>query len=161
MLHPNHVTAVGDDVWVTLWQLGQVVSLKTGRVLASQLGHPHDGVVAGNQFFVTDCWDNLLFVHEFDAVTKTVGQRVATVPVTSRRSEGFLRGVIADEQNVYVGLTARRGSKETSARVRALERGTWKTVGEWRVPGELGRHIFTLLDATSQYSQWNPVQGAP
>jgi len=160
MLHPNHVTAVADDVWVTLWQLGQVVSLKTGRVLAQQLGHPHDGVVAGDRFYVTDCWDNRLFVHEFDREQKTVGRRLAEVAVTQRRQEGFLRGVAADDRYVYVGLTARRGSQEKSARVRALELETWKPAGEWRVPGEFGRHIFTVLDATQKYENWNPAGGA-
>jgi hypothetical protein len=151
-LHPNHVLPVNGDVWVTLWRHGRIVSLKSGEVIAEGLGRPHDGVISGEEFYATDCHTNRLFVYRFDGSRQTIGELLAVVPVTGKVEEGFLRGVAADQHHVYVGLSARRGIEaHDTARVRALKKWSWEPAGEWVAPYELGRQIFSVLDASDKY----------
>jgi hypothetical protein len=50
-------------------------------------------------------------------------------------------------------LTARRGQpKYATARIRALELDTWRPVGEFTVPQELGHSVFSLVDVSQHYS---------
>jgi len=153
VLHPNHLQAMGDDLWITLWRPGKIVSLRNGKTLVSQLGRPHDGIAFGDEFYVTDCQDNRLLVFEFDQATLTIGERIAEKTVTDTIEQGFLRGVCVKDDTVFVGLTARRGAPANarSARVVALDRRTWNVRDEWAVPQEFGLNIFSILDAGSAY----------
>ncbi len=153
-LHVNHALKVGDDIWVTLWTPGEVVSLKTRAVIAGNLGLPHDGTVYGDSYYITDCKTNILRIFDFDPTTQTLGKLREEVSVVER-NQGFLRGVTYDENAVYVGLSARRDAPPEfrTARVRALERGIWKSVGEYQIPPELGMSVFSLIDVSSIYDK--------
>ncbi len=156
VLHPNHLLPIGDDLWVTLWQTGEIISLQRGRVVASHLGRPHDGIIAGNQLFVTDCKTNQVIVHEIEYRQSgiDVGCRVSRCAVTENVSEGFLRGIAVQAESVFVGLTARRGSsrKHQTARVIELERRSLQILDEWVVPLQYGRHIFSVVNVTDDYA---------
>lgn len=147
VLHPNHLLPVGDDLWVTLWRTGEIVSLKTRRVMASGLGNPHDGVFCGDDFYVTDCKANrlLAYVRRPDG---TLQLRKETC-VTGHLTEGFLRGAWAIGDRIFTALTARRGAppEYRQGRILALDRSTLAVRDVWTVPAELGSGLFTLLPA--------------
>lgn len=153
VLHPNHVLPLEDDVWITLFRTGEIVSLRRGVTVARGLGHPHDGIVSGDELFVTDCQSNRLMVYQIDASKQTVGPCVAVRSITRHLSEGFLRGVVAVGDRVFVGLTARRGRPTNfeSARIIALKRQSLEPVDEWIVPAKFGRQVFSILDAGQRF----------
>lgn len=149
-LHPNHAALVGDDVWITLWNTGQLVSLKTGRVLLDDLGWPHDGLIDRDQFWVTDCMHNRVLGFRFDRATNTLGEKVVERVVTTRWHEGFVRGLAAMGDSLFVGLTVNRGYEVESdkfLRIRRLERKTLETLDEWVCPPELGQGVYSILPA--------------
>lgn len=153
VVHPNHLLPVGDDVWVTLFSTGRIVSLRQGQVVAAGLGHPHDGFIEGEQLLVTDCSRNRVIVQSVGAARGgSTGSRQERV-VTGRIDEGFLRGIVAAGDQIYVGLTARRGAplQYRSARIRELRRDTLEPIREWTVPSELGRQVFSLIDVSDAY----------
>lgn len=149
VLHPNHLLPVGDDLWVTLWRTGQIVSLKQQTVLASGLGHPHDGVFFDDEYYVTDCQSNRLLVFHGNRERGRLGDLKAERVITRSLWEGFLRGVYASGPFVYVGLTARRGARpiDQTARIVKLDRQTLDTLDTWTVPAEYGTGVFSILAA--------------
>lgn len=152
-LHPNHVWGEGKTPLVTLSSMGMIVELESGRVVARDLGFPHDGLALGRRFFVTDCATNQLVVFPYDPATGEIGPKPERVPICGSLGEAFLRGVACDGERVYLGLTARRGQpKYATARIRALELDTWRPVGEFTVPQELGHSVFSLVDVSQHYS---------
>lgn len=149
-LHPNHAAVVGDDVWVTLWHTGQLISLRTGRVLLDGLGWPHDGLIAGHQFFLTDCRANRVLAYAYDPAARRLGPKLAERVVTQRWREGFVRGVAVIGDSVFVGLTANRGYEREAdrrLRIRRLDRQTLETLEEWSAPPELGLGVYSILPA--------------
>lgn len=152
-LHPNHVWGAGPTPLVTLCNLGMIVELDSGRVVTRNLGAPHDGLASGRKFFVTDCATNELVVFPYDPVTGELGPTPERVPICGSMHEAFLRGVACDSERIFVGLTARRGRRQhATARIRALEPGTWRNLGEFTVPQQLGHSVYSLVDVTQQYS---------
>ena len=154
LLHPNHVSLVNDELWVTLWRTGEIVNLHTGNVLANDLGRPHDGLVFEDTIYITDCRMNRLIVHQFDHAAGSIGKRIADRTITKQVSDGFLRGVSVAGDFVFVGLTARRGASAEFqiARIVALDKKTLEPTDEWIVPENYGRQIFSILDASHIYS---------
>lgn len=147
-LHPNHAAVVGDDVWITLWHTGQLVSLNTGRVLLDDLGWPHDGLIAGDQFLMTDCMYNRVLVYGFDRPTGTLGPKQAERVITDRWREGFVRGLAVSDDSIFVGLTVNRGyecEEHKRLRIRRLDRRTLETLEEWSCPPELGLGVYSIL----------------
>jgi hypothetical protein len=144
VLHPNHLLPRGDDMWVTLLHTGEIVSLATGAVIAGDLGHPHDGIVVGDSLFVTDCGSNRLIV--IQGLSHHRRER-REVRVTKTLEEGFLRGVAVARGTVFVGLTARRGSRDAyrTARVCALDAGSLHVLDTWEAPTEYGMSLFSIL----------------
>jgi len=153
VLHPNHVLPVGDDLWVTLWRTGEIVSLRQGVVLAQGLGRPHDGFPAGDELYVTDCHRNRLIVHALDRDLPAIGARIAEKVVTGHVSEGFLRGVAVAGDLVFVGLTARRGAlaEFRTGRVVAMDRKSLTVLDAWTVPTQYGLQVYSVVDVTSFY----------
>ncbi len=156
-LHPNHAACVGDDVWVTLFSSGQIVSLKTKKVIAQDLGRPHDGTISGDRFYVTDCKNRRVIAYEFDPVTQTLGKRVVERVLPLESCDGFVRGLARIDGKLFVGLTAKRGTSESQqvARVARLCPDTLEPLDQWQVPTEYGNAIFSILDATPHYSPEN------
>lgn len=154
-LHPNHALPMGDDLWITLWQTGELVSLRTGKVLADGLVGPHDGVVADDEIYLTESETNRLIVHSFDSATQTVGPRIAATTVTTCFSEAFLRGVAVIGDSIFVGFTARRNAPREfqSARVVELKRGSLERLRIWTAPREYGRSVFSIVDAAWAYTR--------
>ena len=68
--------------------------------------------------------------------------------------DGFLRGVAVAGDSVFVGLTARRGSSPDfhSARIVELDRQSLEHQGEWIVPNEFGRQVFSIVDVSDIYA---------
>lgn len=154
VLHPNHVWPTSKDVLVTLWRTGRIVSLRSREVVATGLGRPHDGIRVDDRFYVTDCARNRLLVYEWDAQLERPSTLLAARPVTKAIMEGFLRGVCAMGDRVFVGLTARRGATGPfrKGRILALDRATLESRDEWVVPDEYGANVFSVVDATARYS---------
>ncbi len=154
ILHPNHVLPLDGDVWVTLCTTGEIVSLKTDKILTNGLGRAHDGIVAGNEHYVTDPKSNRLIVHEFDPTGPFLGKKKKEKIITASLGDGFLRGVAAVEDRVFVGLTVRRGPSGYCPRGRlvALDRTTLEPVDEWTLPEEYGTLIFSVLNGTHAYT---------
>lgn len=149
-LHPNHAVVVGDDVWITLWHTGQLVSLNTGQVLLDNLGWPHDGLIAGNRFLMTDCKHNRVLVFQFDPTTKKLGPKLAERVITQRWREGFVRGLAVIDDSLFVGLTVNRGfecEEHKRLRIRRLDRETLETREEWSCPPEFGLGVYSIAPA--------------
>jgi len=151
VLHPNHVLPVGNDLWITLWRTGEIVSLRQERVLLKDLGRPHDGIIANDKLYVTDCKENRLLV--YDIRGQTPGGKLAEVRITEHKQEGFLRGIAVGEGLIWVGLTSRRGAPTQfkTARIVALDAQTLQRVDQWVVPSEYGMQIFSILNAERFY----------
>ena len=154
VLHPNHVLVVENDLWVTLWSTGEIVSLTTGEVLFSGLGRPHDGVQCDEEFYVTDCQSNSLCVYPFPCDRTKSRSRTIRQTVTGELSEGFLRGVCAVGDSVFVGLSARRGAplQQRHARVVMLDRSTLQPREEWEVPSKYGKGLFSIINVERAYA---------
>jgi hypothetical protein len=154
VLHPNHILPVGDDIWITLLMTGELISLRSGLVLASDLGRPHDGIVAGDEFFLTDCASNRVIKYEFDADTMRLGLRIAEGEVTACKQQGFLRGLVVVGDTIFAGLSARRGASAEfrTARIVALDRKSLVPIDTWVVPDKLGRGVFSILDVSRSYA---------
>ena len=153
MLHPNHCESVGDDVWVTLWRTGAVMSMKTGRIIVRGLGRPHDGEIIGQQLMATDCTTNRLFSFDLSqpGPGATAGNRREKT-ITDSLEAGFLRGCTASEDHVYVGLTARRKTEKWKfARVVQLDRKTLSVQDDWSMPEEYGKQIYSVIDVSAVY----------
>jgi len=152
-LHPNHIWCGGAKPLVTLSGLGMVVEIDSGRVVARDLGFPHDGLAIGTRFFVTDCSTNELLVFPYDQATQTIGPHPERIRVCGSLEEAFLRGIACDGERVYLGLTARRSQPQyATVRVRALELDTWRPAGEFTLPVALGHAVFSLIDVSQHYS---------
>lgn len=153
VLHPNHLFLLEDDVLVTLFATGQLISLKTKEILVDGLGKPHDGVVADDELYVTDCSTNRLLVYSFDPSGPKVGSKILDTQITEKIEHGFLRGVVVSGDFVYVGLTARRKAPEPYSRacILKLDRSNHEILDEWILPEEFGKNVFTILDASDRY----------
>ncbi|MBN01895.1 MAG: hypothetical protein CMJ77_22540 [Planctomycetaceae bacterium] len=154
VLHPNHLFLLKDDVLVTLFATGELISLKTKEILVNDLGKPHDGVVADDELYVTDCSTNRLLVYSFDATGPKVGSKILDTKITEKIEHGFLRGVAVSGDVVYVGLTARRNAPKDYSRaaILKLDRSTHEILDEWILPEEYGKNIFTILNAGDRYN---------
>jgi len=154
-LHPNHLMPVGNDVWVTLWRTGEIVSLQRGAVLASGFGRPHDGIVVDDELFVTDCRDNRILAHEVERHQSevSIGCRKSDRVVTDNVRDGFLRGIAVADNSVFAGLTARRGSAPEfqTARIIELNRQSLEPQSQWVVPQQYGLQVFSILDVSDVY----------
>lgn len=150
VLHPNHLLPVDGDLWVTLWRTGEVVSLRSKKVLARGLGRPHDGVLCGEDYYVTDCESNRLLVFAREGASKLALRQEKHM--TEDVMEGFLRGVWADGERLFVAFTARRGAapQHRRGRIVELDRRTLAVQDEWTVPAEFGNGVFSLLPAAPQ-----------
>lgn len=163
VLHANFLRPAGDDLWITLWGTGEIVGLRSGRVLVEGLGHPHDGISHDDEFYVTDCLQNRLLVYRYEPEGPAIGALLRQRTITSRVEEGFLRGVEVMGDRIFVALTARRGAPPQfqAARIVALDRRTLEPLDEWSVPPMLGRLVFGLLDVSAAYeTQRTTVAGA-
>ncbi len=152
VVHPNHLFPVDGDIWVTLANSGEIISLNSGRILCSGLGKPHDGIVVDDEHYMTDCKTNCLIVHELHPQGHALSKR-REKQVTNSLREGFLRGIAVVGDRVFVGLTARRGAPKQYERacVLALDRRTLEPLDEWVIPEQYGKTLFTILDATKVY----------
>lgn len=146
LFHPNHIRSVGSQVWVTRLSQGDILAIPSGRTIVEGLGRPHDGICHNGELIVTNCIDNSLIVYpvsENGVVEKEVRKVIA---VTRHASEGFLRGVAADQEFLYVGLTARRkaSAPNNRARLRTLCRASGAFTDEWILPLNFGAQIYSV-----------------
>ena len=158
ILHPNHIQVLDNDVWVTNNTTGEIVSLNQGTILTNGLGRAHDGVVEGEEHFATDCIENRVVVHEFQAQGPSLGKKIRDRVVTTCREEGFVRGVAAVDDRVYAGITVRRGCEDQygSARIIELDRKTLRRIDEWEIPRRYGQQVYSVVDASRQYAGYHP-----
>lgn len=162
ILHPNHVLTLDDDVWVTINTTGEIVSLKSGRIIARGLGRRiHDGIVSDGEHFTTNANTNRVIVHEFQPDGPSLGVKRIDKCVMPR-SGGFLRGLAVIEDTVFVGLSARRGgaANHPAGRIVALDRATLQITDSWEIPERFGTAVFSVLDATNQYARIREAAGA-
>ena len=149
-VHPNHVTIHNSEYWVTLLGPGQILRVPDGKVLASGLGRPHDGIRVDDDFFVTDC-KNSRFL-KFEICNEIPGQKRFEVKVFASNGEGFLRGLAIIGENAFLGLSALRGSKNFSqGRVLRVGRDSGGLLESWAIPGEYGNNIFSIVNVSEYY----------
>lgn len=154
VLHPNHALLVDGDVWVTLWSTGEIVSLRDGTLLAGGLGRPHDGVIFDRLHYTTDCQSCRLVVHEVDAGCGRLGKKTQDVSIGNASDAGYLRGVAAVGDRVFVGLSRHRRSAGDpgGARIVALDRRSLQPVDQWTLPSECGNAVFSILDGSRHFA---------
>ena len=152
-LHPNHLQPVGNDIWVTLFSTGQIVSLREKKVLAENLGRPHDGIISNGRAYITDCKNRRVVIHEFNETTQTLGASLLDHQLPQQTCDGFVRGLAPFADRLFVGLTAKRGTPEPQrfARVASLRPDTLEPTEQWQIPNEFGNAIFSILDVSQYY----------
>ena len=155
-LHPNHLTKVGDDIWITLYGSGQIVSLKSQKVIAEGLGHPHDGVIVDDRLLITDCLNHRVIIYEFDVNHQKIGKLIMSKELSRVNCGGFVRGIVCVDGQVLVGLTAKRGAAPSDrfARIAQLCPKTLELLDRWQVPIEFGNSVFSIVDVTTNYSNY-------
>lgn len=107
-VHPNHVAVVGSQVLVTRLQDRAVVDVAAlCPVVTDTPGHPHDGELDGDVFWIT-CVDGLIvgYAVEGGRVTGREVRRLDVAALTGRR--GWCRGLRATPEYLVVGLTELR-----------------------------------------------------
>ncbi len=149
-LHPNHVTLHGDAYWVTLWRPGIVIRVPDGQIIASGLGRPHDGIIVDEEYLVTDCKNSRVIIFDMKGDVPGATRLIANVMPPE---EGFLRGIVARDENIFAGLSAFRGEKQfPNGRILVLDRSTCKIQDSWAIPIEFGNSVFSILDVTQFYA---------
>ena len=151
-LHPNHVTIhEGNESWVTLLNPGTVIRVPDGRVLASDLGRPHDGIVNTGDFFVTDCQNSCLNIFEMNGKYPSEKKR-RKMDVIPPEGKGYLRGVAVVGEKIFAGLSALRKSVNCpNGRITVLNRTSGEIEAVWEIPNEYGTSIYTILDVSDYY----------
>ncbi|MEQ1736952.1 MAG: hypothetical protein ABL886_11195 [Rhodoglobus sp.] len=148
-LHPNHVVRWGDHLVATMLASRELRCMRCHRTLAQLAAHPHDGVLVGEDLWVTTT-DGRIW-----KVTPN-GEPSLVVDVATTGHLGWCRGLAVTEDSLAVGLTALHAVPQyawrpeprelTETSVVWLERGTGQLRG--RVAYEdAGRpaKVFALL----------------
>ena len=150
-LHPNHVTVYGDECWVTLLRPGIVIRIPDGQILASDLGRPHDGVIIDDEYLLTDCKNSQVII--FNMKGNVPGDTRLIANVIPPDGKGFVRGIVAVDDKIFVGLTALRGRAQfPRGRIAVLDRLTGKIRDSWIIPEKFGSSVFSILDVTQFFS---------
>lgn len=153
--HANHVTMHDGRLLVTRL-LDRAVDdmLSFRRVIEETPGLPHDGLVAGDRFWIT-CVNGLAVAYAILA-GRVTGSEVERVDVFATGYTGWCRGLAVTEEHVVVGLTAIRRMPRyrwcdrplelTETSVLAIERATGRLTGRVALE-EAARHpkIFSVL----------------
>lgn len=150
-LHPNHVyfNDQSQEWAVTLFRAGQQIGLNSGNVIASGLARPHDGVFDDEDVIFTESSTSTISIR---SRTNPENER-QTIEVFPEGKKGFLRGVARFENQLFAGLTARRGREYVShARIAKIQLETGEITETWNIPQELGCQVYSVLDVTSFYS---------
>ena len=149
-VHPNHVTVIGEALWVTLWGPGVILRIPDGRTLASGLGHPHDGIVRDSEYFVTDCKDSKLMVFDMNGHLPT--KMKLSKRLMPANGPGFVRGIEVWKNKIFVGLSTLRGhGKFPFARILEIDRRSGEIEKEHIIPKEYGTSIYSIIDVTKYY----------
>ena len=103
---------------------------------------------------MTDAKGNRVIVHRFCSDGPTLDKRLYDRSIISDPNDGFLRGIAVVNGLVFVGVTVQRGpgADLRYARIIALRRDTLELCGEFVIPGQYGRQVFSVLDASEHHS---------
>jgi hypothetical protein len=131
--HPNHVFLVGEETWVTRFELRDAVCLDDHRrriVIGDE--RVHDGVVHGGLVHFTTV-DGTVVVA--DPETLEVVDRVRLdVPGSSESVTGWCRGLLVDGDHAWVGYSRIRAT-------RLRQTVSWVRTGLQRsLPTRIARH---------------------
>lgn len=153
--HPNHVALPGGRVLVTRF-LDRAVDDLTSfrRVIAETPGHPHDGLVDGDRFWIT-CVNGLVVAYAIEAGQVT-GREIERFDVFATGHTGWCRGLAVTPDHLVVGLTAvarmprvrwcDRPFEETETSVLWIERATGRLAGRVVIDEPARRpKVFSVL----------------
>jgi hypothetical protein len=105
-IHPNHVTILNGRPLVTRFIDRSIQDLSDWSLAIPETpGHPHDGEVHGNCFWIT-CTTGLVIAYAIERgrLTSREAERLDIPQRTGRR--GWCRGLIVTDQLIVVALTA-------------------------------------------------------
>jgi hypothetical protein len=154
IVHPNFVGKVGDDYLVTLHHPGQVVTLEGGEVVRSGLRGPHDGVLRGATYLLTQAGTGLLsFCRSVESVDDLHHAAFQHVQVCDPR-RGFLRGVdLCTEDTALVAVSKRRElTDDRPAYLSLIDLSSSRCLKSLAIPLEYGTNPFSVVDVTPYYS---------
>jgi hypothetical protein len=97
--HPNHVALWGSHLVVTQLATQELRCLRTHRCLARLVAPPHDGVVVGEDFWVTTVDGRIWRV-------PPAGEPTLVAEVSATGHLGWCRGLSVFDDSIAVGLTA-------------------------------------------------------
>lgn len=105
-VHPNHVAVLNGRVLVTRFQDLAVQDLSDWSYVIPQTpGHPHDGVVDGDRFWVT-CTNGIVVAYAIEH-GRVTAREVDRLDVFERSGRsGWCRGLVVTRDLLIVGLTA-------------------------------------------------------
>lgn len=152
-VHPNHVVEVDGQLWVTSLLRQSVVSAPTWETLFRSGAGLHDGVVEGDEIWVT-------------RVDGVVEARCLRSPARCRARwdvskpsgvSGWCRGLHVTRTHMWVGFTAMRRAarlpwsvgalEETQTAVVLMDHSNGVPVRSFRMPGERHTKVFSILEA--------------
>ncbi len=111
--HPNHLFAMGDEIWVTRFKQKDAVCLQDrSKRMDIEVGHPHDGVVKGDLVYFTTV-NGYIVAHNKVTYKKELEIKLTGSSFNKDVPLGWCRGLYIDEDYFYVGFTQLRTTKIT------------------------------------------------
>jgi hypothetical protein len=110
LAHPNHVFYIGDEPWVTRFQLRDAISLNDpSRRIEIGLERVHDGVVYGDRVLFTTVDGKVVFADTNTlAVTEVIDLREMH---DKDLLLGWCRGLLLDGDRLWVGFSRMRATR--------------------------------------------------
>ena len=116
LTHVNHICAHGGDVYLTLGNCngtrrGKVIRLGDGAVVVDGLEFPHDGVVSGDHFYLSQSGTSEISIYPLTNDSRFVAQESREdLPVQVRSdlwsgSFQWVRGIAVTEEHIICGVT--------------------------------------------------------
>jgi hypothetical protein len=153
-VHPNHVDVCRGSAFVTAFRQRSIIDLATFEVVLSDLpGHPHDGRLVGELFWLTTV-NGLVMGYDITATPWRLVERYDVFRKTRRT--GWLRGLHVTTETIAIGLTeirdmprerwSDRPFEETRTGVVLLDRRTGRELS-WVDLTDKDRHskLFALV----------------
>jgi hypothetical protein len=154
IVHPNYIGRVGHEYLVTLHHSGQIVTLEGMEVVLSGLQGPHDGVLRGTTYLLTQAGTGMLsFRRSVESVEDLRHASLDHIEVCDPR-RGFLRGVdLCSEDTALVAVSKRRElSDGRPAYLSLVELSSGRHLRSIAIPQEYGTNPFSVVDVTRYYN---------
>ena len=153
ILHPNYLCRVANELLLTIKNIGSIISLSTGLPILTNLEDPHDGILAGDTYLITESSrGTLLFARKVKTVDDINEQTMETINICEP-SKGFVRGVdLLDDNTAVVSISKRREiNDKRPAWLAIVDLNDKKIIDRFEVPIKYGTNPFSVINVSNIY----------